>query len=154
MTPWPDQAAIGSVWSKATGMANIFRQLRTQAPADRIHRALTIRDELAVWWTPDVVTVPVERSVADFGFDARRTLMRMRVETLRPAELVTWYCIGGIEEGLGTQICFSTRSDGRLTLLSICHVGCRGTDGVFGSAAFLGERLDESAQPGRRNANR
>ncbi|MDX2220834.1 MAG: ester cyclase [Burkholderiales bacterium] len=117
-------------------MADILHQLRVHAPADRVFRALTMRDELAVWWTPDVVAVPVEGSVAEFGFDARRTVIRMRIETLRPAALVSWFCLDGIEEWRGTQIRFSLQPDKGHTVLNFCHAGWRSAGGVFGLCSF------------------
>jgi predicted ester cyclase/uncharacterized protein YndB with AHSA1/START domain len=117
-------------------MPDIIHQLSIKASADRVYRALTEASDLAGWWTTDVVAEPTMGSVAAFGFGDRRTVIRMRVEELFPSSLVSWRCLGGIEEWTDTTLRFELKPTDRGTLLVFRHLGWKSADGVFGLCSF------------------
>jgi len=49
-------------------MPNIHHAVLIAAPAEKIYNAITSRDGLSAWWTPNTVAKPQVDSVAHFPF--------------------------------------------------------------------------------------
>lgn len=113
-------------------MSDILHWIRLDAPPERVFEAVTTEEGLSSWWTHDVEAEPVEGSTAIFGFKDRSVVFRMRVEELRPPELVRWTCQGDFDEWRGTQLEFriKPRDDGGCEL-TFTHAGWESTHGAF-----------------------
>ena len=122
------------------GVPDILHQVVIEAPARAVYRALTEPDGLAGWWTTDVDAEPELGSVADFGFDSRSTVFKMKIEELEEQEFVRWHCVGGQPEWEHTEITFDLSeetSDGAVqTILYFAHRGWESTDGILAMCSF------------------
>jgi uncharacterized protein YndB with AHSA1/START domain len=102
------------------------RNLRFEAPLERVFDALTTLEGLAGWWTPIVSGDPTTGGELRFGFAGLDEEIVMRVdEAARPAR-VLWSCVThtGHPEWEGTRIRFQLEPDGdRAGLLLFRHVG-------------------------------
>lgn len=117
-------------------MPDIVHQLVIDAPASRVYEALTEPSGLASWWTADVEAEPELGSVANFGFDDRETVFKMRIEELEADRFVRWHCVGGHPEWEHTELTFDlTEEEGRTTLF-FAHRGWESTDGILAFCSF------------------
>ncbi|MFD2888502.1 SRPBCC family protein [Chitinophaga cymbidii] len=98
-------------------MAGIYHQLMIGAPPERIYQAITTREGLAGWWTPDAEAKPQPGSIARFPFGSGY-FKEMKVIELKPFELVKWDCIAGADEWIGTTLSFTLESGDPVTLLA------------------------------------
>ena len=51
-------------------MPNICHELIIEASAEKVYNALTSKEGLSAWWTPDTTVKPAVGSVARFAFGA------------------------------------------------------------------------------------
>lgn len=96
-------------------MPNIRQELIIAAPARRIYRALTTRQGLAGWWTPDVSGDPNPGGVVRFTFGGGY-FKEMKVVEQAPDSRVCWDCLTGAEEWVGTRISFDLLAGGEREL--------------------------------------
>ncbi|MGD2068166.1 MAG: SRPBCC domain-containing protein [Gemmatimonadota bacterium] len=110
-------------------MADILHWIEVEAPPAAVFEALTTEPGLSAWWTADVEALPVEGSVAVFGFNDRAVVFRMRIDELTPNERVRWTCLGDFDEWKGTRLEFalSPATDG-----TAIHFSHRGWDSIEG----------------------
>ncbi len=87
-------------------MASIRQAVLIGADIGAVFAALTRREGLAAWWTPNVEAVPEVGSMARFRFGPVYE-KAMLIEALEPGALVRWRCTGGAEEWIGTSISFA-----------------------------------------------
>lgn len=117
-------------------MLEIVHRLGIQAAPRRIYRALTLRDELAAWWTRDVTGSGDLGSVLAFGFQHRAITFRMFVQELSDPKLVRWRCLGGHPEWKDTEIAFALTPMAEATALEFEHRGWRSATAVY-TACFV-----------------
>jgi uncharacterized protein YndB with AHSA1/START domain len=109
----------------------IVHRLSIQASARRIYRALTVRDDLAAWWTRDVTGTGELGSVLAFGFQQRAIVFRMFVQELSDSRLVRWRCLGGHPEWKDTEVAFTLAPTGDGTALDFEHRGWRSASPIY-----------------------
>lgn len=112
-------------------MPEIVHRLGLQASARHIYRALTIRDELAAWWTRDVTGSGELGSVLVFGFQQRAIVFRFFVQELSEPKLVRWRCLGGHPEWKDTEIAFILTPTADGTALDFEHRGWRSASPIY-----------------------
>ena len=98
-------------------MPNIHHQLLIGAPAEKIYSAITSQEGLSAWWTPNTKAKPELNSVARFTF-GEGYFKEMKISELIPSTHVTWICIAGADEWIGTTISFQLQPGNKATLLS------------------------------------
>lgn len=99
-------------------MPNIHHELLIGAPAEKIYSALTTREGLSAWWTPGTNATPELDSIARFPFGPDY-FKEMKIIELKPFTRLTWNCIAGTGEWIGTTLSFQLHSgDKRTTLVS------------------------------------
>jgi uncharacterized protein YndB with AHSA1/START domain len=104
-------------------VADIAMQIDINAPADDVYTALTTTGGVAGWWTTKNETSGTVGDVNTYWFPGAPFSYDMRVEEARPGERVTWRCVAGPPEWIGTGVRWSlTPSDGA-TLLLLDHDG-------------------------------
>ena len=86
-------------------MPDIRHEILIGASAEVVYGAITRKEGLSAWWTPDTEAMPVLNSVARFGFGSNY-FKQMKIVELQPNKLVRWDCISGAEEWIGTRISF------------------------------------------------
>ena len=92
-------------------MPNMLHQIKIHASPEAVFDLLVSSEGLQQWWTHDAVAEPVEGSVAEFGFNDRGTVFRMRVDELVAGRRVKWTCLGDPEEWEGTKVGFHIAPD-------------------------------------------
>jgi len=113
-------------------MPSILHQITIQASSDRVFDLLATADGLRCWWTGDTVAEPVEGSIAEFGFNDRQTVFRMRVDELVPGRRVKWSCLGDNDEWEGTELEWQlTPLDGGRVELRFAHRDWRSLAGAY-----------------------
>ena len=97
-------------------MPDICHELVIGASAETIYNAITSQEGLSAWWTPDTRAEPKLNSVLRFGFGPEY-FKEMKITELKPLQQVTWFCIRGAEEWVGTTISFELRSGDKENML-------------------------------------
>ncbi|HET9278884.1 MAG TPA: SRPBCC domain-containing protein [Flavitalea sp.] len=98
-------------------MPHIRHTLLINVSAEKIYNAITTQEGLSVWWTPDANVKPEVDSVARFAFGPSY-FKEMKITELTPSRKVTWICIAGAEEWIGTTISFQLQAGDKETLLN------------------------------------
>jgi len=98
-------------------MPNIRHELFIGVSAEKMYTAITSRDGLSAWWTPDTDAKHELYSVARFGFGPHY-FKEMKIAELKPYERVVWDCIAGADEWVGTTISFTLQPGGKETILN------------------------------------
>lgn len=98
-------------------MPHIRHQLVIGATAETVYNALTSREGLCAWWSPDVIAEAKEGSIARFTFGPTY-FKEMQITKLQPFVQVKWTCITGAEEWVGTHLCFNLVSGNKDMLLN------------------------------------
>lgn len=97
-------------------MPDICHELVIGASAEKIYDAITTQEGLSAWWTPDTKAESKVNTVTRFGFGPEY-FKEMKITELKPLQRVTWFCIRGAEEWIGTTISFELRSSDKETLV-------------------------------------
>jgi hypothetical protein len=72
-------------------VADIIHQLMIHATPETTYQTLTTQEGLAQWWTRDTSTESKIGSIAEFAFNQRAVVFRMRIEQLQPSQWVAWH---------------------------------------------------------------
>ena len=115
---------------------DLLHQLVIRATREQVYRALTTAEELARWWTRDVVAEPSVGTVAQFAFNRRALTFRMFVQELSACERIRWHCLAGHPEWKDTELVFTLAPHVDGTLLHFAHRGWKSTDGIFAVCNF------------------
>jgi len=157
-----------------TTAADLTRQLRLQASADRVFAALTTADGLRGWWTNRVSGMAELGRVLRLEFAGLDEHIDLRLDELRSGAAVAWTCLEHTElaDWNGTRIMFGLTAAGDrscdldfrhagLTPASACYEDCMiGWDHFLASLTayvergkgmpFAGGQALAPAKPGRR----
>jgi uncharacterized protein YndB with AHSA1/START domain len=98
-------------------MAEIKHQILIKAAPDQVYAALATQTGLRGWWTADTQAEEKVGGKAEFGFEKRRTVFRMKIDALEPGKRVTWSCQGDHPEWNGTVLEWELRPDSGGTTL-------------------------------------
>jgi uncharacterized protein YndB with AHSA1/START domain len=90
-------------------MPDIHHTILIASIPEIVYDALTTQKGLASWWTPKTIASQVQNSVSRFPF-GDDYFKEMRIDELKPWELVSWTCITGADEWVGTTISFRLES--------------------------------------------
>jgi uncharacterized protein YndB with AHSA1/START domain len=85
-------------------MPDLQHEIFVNAPAEKVYAALTTQNGLRGWWTTDATIEGRVGGSAQFGFDKRATVFRMKVEELTPSKRVVLSCHGDVDEWKGTRL--------------------------------------------------
>jgi len=83
-------------------MTTIKHQITIIASPDKVYAALATQTGLRHWWTADTRADANVGGKAEFGFDKRSMVFRMKIEELVPGKRVVWSCYGDHPEWDGT----------------------------------------------------
>ena len=75
-------------------MAEIKHQINVKAAPEKVYAAIATQAGLRSWWTADANAGQTVGGRAEFGFDKRGTVFRMKIEKLDPGKRVVWSCHG------------------------------------------------------------
>ncbi len=82
---------------------DILLGAQVHAPAEPIVEALTTKEGLSSFWTPDSIAEPTLGTEARFGFRDAPVPLRMRVDRI-DREGVDWTCLGDFPFWDGTKV--------------------------------------------------
>ncbi|HKV43794.1 MAG TPA: SRPBCC domain-containing protein [bacterium] len=127
------------------------------ASPEKVYEALVTSEGLRGWWTADSTADAQIGGVAEFGFDSRGTVFRMRIEERRPAARVVWACVGGPQEWQGTRLTWSSPPRRGGTALRFTHADWRAPtprfascNSMWGALMFRLKDYVEGKRPGPR----
>ena len=106
-------------------MPDFFHSIPIAAKPKDVYAAVATPKGMQGWWTRDTTMEEKVGGKAEFGFDKRGMVFRMRVNTLEPAKAVTMSCSGDQPEWAGTKLEWTIESDGDGSVLNFCHRGWR-----------------------------
>lgn len=101
-------------------MTEIKHLVTINAPAEAVYRAITDQEGLAGWWTEQTRAEPKVGSIAEFAF-GEKYLNRMKITGLVPDKKVTWECIHGDKEWIGTRFVFDLEERDGKTVTRFAH---------------------------------
>jgi uncharacterized protein YndB with AHSA1/START domain len=102
-------------------MAEIKHQITIQAAPETVYAALATQAGLRSWWTADATADEKAGGKAEFGFDKRGMVFRMKIEKLDPGKLVVWSCHGDHPEWTGTLLTWTLTPEGGGATLRFTH---------------------------------
>jgi uncharacterized protein YndB with AHSA1/START domain len=102
-------------------MAEIKHQIAINAPPQKVYAALATQAGLRRWWTADTTADERVGGKAEFGFDQRNTVFRMKIDQLIPGKRVVWSCLGDHPEWAGTTLTWDLEADDDRTVLRFTH---------------------------------
>lgn len=106
-------------------MADIRHRVGLAAPAGRVYGALATTKGLCGWWTRDVRGDAEIGSKLEFYFGAPEPGAVLEVTELVPGRGVSWRCLHGPDEWVGTTITYDLSTADGQTALLFTHAGWR-----------------------------
>jgi uncharacterized protein YndB with AHSA1/START domain len=135
-------------------MAELRHQISINASAEKIYAAITTSAGLAGWWTADSKADDRIGGKAEFGFEKRRMVFRMTIETLEREKRVVWRCHGDHPEWEGTTLTWSIARENDATVLRFTHGGwksmsdyCVMCNSTWGELMYRLKNYVESGRP-------
>lgn len=104
-------------------MVEINHQILIKESPRKVFEALATEAGLRQWWTADSSAEERVGGKAEFGFDNRGTVFRMKIEELQPGSKVVWRCYGDHPEWDGTLLTWALTPQGDGTMLRFTHSG-------------------------------
>lgn len=102
-------------------MAQIKHQIPINTTPEKVYSALATQTGLRSWWTADTTADEKVGGKAEFGFDRRGMVFRMKIEKLAPGKSVVWSCHGDHPEWAGTRLTWDIAGEGPTTVLRFTH---------------------------------
>jgi uncharacterized protein YndB with AHSA1/START domain len=115
-------------------MKEIYHCLQIEAPQEDVFRAVTERAGLSGWWTKNLEHSGKPGSVSTFRFRSG-AFNRMKITTVRP-DKVSWECVDGHDEWIGTRITFELRPDDGGCKVCFAHFGFERQSEYVGECSF------------------
>jgi uncharacterized protein YndB with AHSA1/START domain len=102
-------------------MSEIMHQIPIKATPAKVYAAIATQAGLRGWWTADSTADEKVGGKAEFGFDNRRTVFRMRIEQLDQDKRVVWSCHGDFPEWEDTILTWEVSPQNDGTTLRFNH---------------------------------
>jgi uncharacterized protein YndB with AHSA1/START domain len=107
-------------------MADIRHRVCISAPLADVYEAVATPQGISNWWTRDGVRgEPREGSKLEFYFGRPEPDAVMEITRLSPAGHVSWNCIAGADEWVGTKLDFDLAESGDETVVMFRHADWR-----------------------------
>lgn len=106
-------------------MVNIIHRIGIKSASEKVYKALATIEGLANWWTDD--TAGDEEVGGKIKFTFRTGAgdiigeMKMEVKELNPPQRVSWQCVEGPDEWVGTEITFDLSQQDDQTIIIFGH---------------------------------
>jgi uncharacterized protein YndB with AHSA1/START domain len=112
-------------------MSEILHEIKIGGTSEQVFQALTTVIGIKSWQTPDVEGSGLAGSEWRFNF-SQRPEFRWEIQASEPGKHVSWKCVKGPGNAVGTTVDFDISSaDGGRVLLSCIHTGWPGTHGNY-----------------------
>jgi uncharacterized protein YndB with AHSA1/START domain len=107
-------------------MPDIRHRVVISAPLRSVYEAVATTGGISAWWTRDGVRGDSsEGSKVEFYFGSPEPAAVMEVTQLNPEGHVTWSCIEGADEWVGTTLSFELSDKDGETVVLFTHAGWR-----------------------------
>ena len=116
-------------------MVKIYHKFVVKAPIARVYEAIAKLDGLNKWWTTGTTGNPEKGGELRFGFGGE-DFVRMKVTGNEKNNLVSWTCIEGPEDWMGTNLDFKVSEDKGKTTVKFEHNGWKEANDFYGSCNF------------------
>jgi len=104
-------------------VAEIKHQIAINTTPEKVYAALATPAGLRNWWTADTNADERVGGKAEFGFNRRGMVFRMKIEKLEPGKGVVWSCHGDHPEWAGTTLTWGIASEDGTVVLRFTHSG-------------------------------
>ena len=116
-------------------MTSIKHYLVINASTKKVYKALTTKNGVAGWWTPDTVIGEKISDQNEFNFGSKyRNVMTIR--KLIPNEKVEWQCETGDKEWVGTELIFEIEEREDSSVLRFTHRDWKEETDFFASCNY------------------
>jgi uncharacterized protein YndB with AHSA1/START domain len=105
-------------------MFSVTDSLEIACPPEKLFAFLTEQEKLMQWFAPQVITVPVEGTVAAFAFEYDLDF-KMEIIKLVDGERVEWECVDGYGDWLGSKVSFVLKKNAEGSVLEFEHTGLK-----------------------------
>jgi uncharacterized protein YndB with AHSA1/START domain len=136
-------------------MVELNHRVPIAASAAKVYAAVATTEGNRGWWTADSKVDTQVGGQAEFGFDKRGMVFRMRVEALTPDQEVVMSCHGDHPEWNGTTLTWKIERDAGDTVLRFTHSGwksmtefCASCNSMWGQLMFRLKGFVEGRNPG------
>ena len=116
-------------------MASIFHQIIIQAEKQVIFDAITTQKGLSSWWIKDCEALPEKGHVNTFKVEGY-PLNKMKITRFKANDKLTWKCIGGDKDWIGTKISFIIKEGNSGNILQFKHSKWKKKKGFFATCSF------------------
>jgi uncharacterized protein YndB with AHSA1/START domain len=116
-------------------MANIYHHFVINTPATKVYGAVSTLDGLRNWWTKDTTGNPNKNGEIRFGF-GENIFNKMKVTNVEKNKLITWNCIEGHPDWVGTNLSFQLLEEKGNTIVKFRHNDWKEENDFFGSCNF------------------
>jgi uncharacterized protein YndB with AHSA1/START domain len=107
-------------------MPDIRHRVVIAAPLESVYEAVATTEGLAGWWTRDGVRGDsIEGSKVEFYFGSPEPAAVMEVTRLDPEGHVSWSCLEGADEWVGTKLAFDLTQQDDETVVMFTHADWR-----------------------------
>jgi len=97
-------------------MPNIRHEVLIGASPEKVYDAITSAEGISAWWSPGTKATPETGSIVHIPFGSNY-FKEMKITDLKPYKLVTWNCIAGVSEWIGTKLSFQFQPGDKKNLL-------------------------------------
>ncbi len=123
-----------------TSIKNLFH---INSPKEKVYKAISTIDGLSNWWTTqttgeDKVDGIIQFRFGDFGG------ADMKVTDMKPNESISWECVGGPDDWIGTTFTFKLDENDGKTRVRFEQAGWKEANDYYASCAFSWGRYMES----------
>ena len=136
-------------------MAEIKHQIPINVGPQQVYSALATQTGLRGWWTADTTADEKVGGNAEFGFDRRAIVFRMKIKTLEPGKRVVWSCHGDHPEWNGTVLTWELSPQNGGTTLRFTQSGwkeisdfCATCNSTWGELMYRLKAYVEGRNPG------
>ena len=106
-------------------MVHIIHRIGIKASAPKVYKALSTIEGLAHWWTEEAEGDEHVGGKIQFTFRSEagdiKGKMIMEIKELNPESQVSWRCVDGPEEWIGTDITFEWSAQDGQTIIIFGH---------------------------------
>lgn len=107
-------------------MPDIRHRVVMSAPLDQVYTAIATKEGLSDWWTRDGVRgQSTEGSTIEFYFGQPEPAAVMEVTRLDTGGQVSWSCVAGADEWIGTRLTFALTPKDDETVVLFTHADWR-----------------------------
>jgi len=102
-------------------MAEIRHRVGIDTTPAQLYEALSTTDGISRWWARELDGDPAEGGRLNFYFGSPQPAVVMKVTSAVPGEKVSWRCVEGPDDWVGTRLNFEIRPADEETVLLFAH---------------------------------